>query len=444
MDTLYLEPMHASPTVPNRLKPDNDIAPPAAVLHELEAILESPPFRTSRQCQRLLRYIVQQTLDGHTDALRERVIGMEVFERRADYDPGQDPVVRIRAADVRKRLAQYYQAVDPAVPSLLIDVPPGSYRAAFRVHAALAPAEPSPALAALPVDTPAVVDMPSATVAPRVARRRFGRIAVVLLLAVLAVGVPLGLRLSRPVPPTGFDQFWAPFLHAPQPVLLVLGTNAVYHFSDSYMAAYRREHHIADNGAELFPDLPPQSEVPAAALLPIPDTFVGFADVAAAANVVALLAQHHRSFAQRVSGDISFPDLRNTPSVLVGGFNNRWTLEMTADLRFRLLNGHSIVDTQNGHVWPQVLDRHGHAVDDYALISRLTDAKTGAPLLTIAGIGTAGTQAAGEFVSSRTALARLARSGPQGWAQRGVQILLHVHVVEYAPSKTEVVAEHFW
>jgi hypothetical protein len=421
---------------------------PATILRELAAILESAPFRNSRQCQRLLRYIVEQSLDGHTAALRERVIGMAVFDRRADYDPGQDPVVRIRAADVRKRLAQYYQsAADLAVQ---IDVPPGSYRASFRIHASAELSLVGQPLPSMQPPVPHAIDGPAATAmltsppAPRPLRRLVLTAGVATLVVALAVVAAVWQRSGRPGPALWFDQFWAPFLRAPQPVLVCLGTNAVYHLSDSYMAAYRGEHHIADNGAELFADLPPQSQVRAADLLPVPGTFVGFADVAAATNVVTLLVQHQKPFAQRLSSDLSFPDLRNVPSVLVGGFNNRWTLEMTGDLPFRFANGHSVIDTQTGHVWSQVLDHASTAVDDYALISRLTDAKTGAPLLVIAGIGTSGTQAAGEFVSSRAALARLAHGAPQGWAQRNMQVLLHVRVVEYAPSKPEVVAERFW
>src|SRR6201997_1338440 len=76
----------------------------------LEDILQSTPFRTSRQCQDMFRYIVEHSLAGSDDLLRERVIGAEVFGRAADYDTAEDPVVRVRAANVRKRLAQYYQA----------------------------------------------------------------------------------------------------------------------------------------------------------------------------------------------------------------------------------------------------------------------------------------------------------------------------------------------
>src|ERR1035438_3028684 len=71
-------------------------------------VLQSAPFRTTRQCQSLLKYIVEHTLAGENDLLRERVIGTEVFGRSHDYEPGDDPVVRVRAAEVRKRLRQRF------------------------------------------------------------------------------------------------------------------------------------------------------------------------------------------------------------------------------------------------------------------------------------------------------------------------------------------------
>src|SRR5580698_4862325 len=77
----------------------------------LDQVLFSPPFRNTQQCQNLLRYIVKHSLAGEDHLLRERVIGSEVFGRRPDYEPGEDPVVRLRAAELRKRLAQYYQSV---------------------------------------------------------------------------------------------------------------------------------------------------------------------------------------------------------------------------------------------------------------------------------------------------------------------------------------------
>ena len=89
-----------------------------------EELLHSPQLRSTAQCQQLLRYIVEHTLSGDPALLRERVIGKEVFGRPADYEPGEDPVVRIRAADLRKRLALYYQSL-PQLPDVKLDVHSG-------------------------------------------------------------------------------------------------------------------------------------------------------------------------------------------------------------------------------------------------------------------------------------------------------------------------------
>ena len=96
----------------------------------LRDISESPIFRSSKQCQLLLRYIVENSLAHHDDLLRERVIGATVFGRAPDYDAGNDPVVRARVAEVRKRLAQYYLAHGDEA-SVLISIPSGSYVAVF-------------------------------------------------------------------------------------------------------------------------------------------------------------------------------------------------------------------------------------------------------------------------------------------------------------------------
>src|ERR1700719_3888865 len=98
---------------------------------QVDRILQSPPFRTSRQCQDLFRYVVEHSLNGYDDSLRERVIGVEVFGRAPDYDTAEDPVVRLRAADVRKRLAQYYQTQKNSTQQWKIEVPTGSYKAQF-------------------------------------------------------------------------------------------------------------------------------------------------------------------------------------------------------------------------------------------------------------------------------------------------------------------------
>ena len=83
------------------LTPDGiEITDQLKIRSALASILESHAFRSSKQCRDLLSYVVEQSLLAETGVLRERVIGIEVFGRPANYNTSEDPVVRMRAADV--------------------------------------------------------------------------------------------------------------------------------------------------------------------------------------------------------------------------------------------------------------------------------------------------------------------------------------------------------
>jgi TolB-like protein/Flp pilus assembly protein TadD len=96
------------------------------VHHHLDQVLASHAFAGSRRTQDFLRLIVGHALHGEFDSLRERMIGAEMFGRPIGYDTGSDSVVRVKATDVRKKLAQYYiESKDK--PTIRIDLPSGSY-----------------------------------------------------------------------------------------------------------------------------------------------------------------------------------------------------------------------------------------------------------------------------------------------------------------------------
>jgi hypothetical protein len=99
------------------------------VQEALSEILISSPFRSSKQSQELLRYIVDKSLAGHAELLKERIIGIEVFGRRPDYDTNADPIGRARVAEVRKRLALYYQSEQGK--EIQISIPVGCFKASF-------------------------------------------------------------------------------------------------------------------------------------------------------------------------------------------------------------------------------------------------------------------------------------------------------------------------
>jgi hypothetical protein len=110
----------------------------------LERILNSSSFSSSRQAQQLLRYLVEKSLQEDDSALKERIIGIEVFGRKPDYNTGDDPIVRARIGDIRKRLAQYYLNEESSQVRIQLSIPPGSYRVAYKlIDAVQAASEPA-------------------------------------------------------------------------------------------------------------------------------------------------------------------------------------------------------------------------------------------------------------------------------------------------------------
>src|ERR1700761_7478304 len=98
----------------------------ARIQMQLDRLLANAHFSNSKRFPSFLRFIVQEELEGRGDQLKERTLGVEVFGRDASYDTTSDPIVRVTAAEIRKRIAQYYQETGHA-DELRISLPPGSY-----------------------------------------------------------------------------------------------------------------------------------------------------------------------------------------------------------------------------------------------------------------------------------------------------------------------------
>ena len=101
-----------------------------AVELELLSILEGPAFRGSPRSRVFLQFVVEEALAGRQDSLKERTVGIAALGKRSDYDTGADSGVRVRANDVRKRLAAHYEAVAPRA-GVRIELPSGTYAPRF-------------------------------------------------------------------------------------------------------------------------------------------------------------------------------------------------------------------------------------------------------------------------------------------------------------------------
>src|SRR5207253_6503690 len=248
----------------------------------LQGILRSTPFRTSRQCQDLFRYIVENSLAGADDSLRERMIGIEVFGRPADYDTAEDPVVRLRAGDVRKRLAQYYQAIESEGTDWKIEIPTGSYKAHFQRYHHSLPQLLAPLEGVLPAGREPAAASPAATLLPH--RRDLKRWPFWALLVLGCLGAAsAGMLLMRTTPAADrvFDVFWKPLLENSSPVLICTGSNPVYLLSPQARSRYKQTRSLSRDESPNLEPLVPLEELQnfsGADFLPVKDTYLTVGD----------------------------------------------------------------------------------------------------------------------------------------------------------------------
>jgi hypothetical protein len=363
----------------------------------LGEVLLGAPFRTSRQCQSFLKYIVEHTLAGENDLLRERVIGTEVFGRSADYGPADDPVVRVRAAEVRKRLAQYYQ--NRADSPVHIDIPLGSYRAVFQWKAGQL--------------------TPTGTQKPPLGKSRWRWVLLAVLVSAAGAMVVRGLRTVPSLAPSAMDQFWAPVLTSPKPILVYNATTTVFQSRDFTSSAH--------------------------GLVPVRGQYTCIGDAYASVVLTSLFTRRGKLYQMRYGTDLTFGDLRYQPSILIGAFNNAWTLQTTNDLRFVFDKHPTIRDRSNNRLYTLPnLTPEGRTPEDYAIVSRVFDSKTGELLIAAAGITQYGTRAAGEFLTSPHLMAGITANAPSDWPKKNLQVLLRTTIVDDTPGPPSIVTTHFW
>jgi serine/threonine-protein kinase len=105
--------------------------PPTAVREQLARVVGSSGFVSSARLCRFLTHVVNRTIDGDADSLKEFSVAMEVFDRSAEYDPNIDAIVRVEARRLRTKMKAYYDGAGKADP-VLIGLRPGSYVPVFR------------------------------------------------------------------------------------------------------------------------------------------------------------------------------------------------------------------------------------------------------------------------------------------------------------------------
>jgi hypothetical protein len=414
----------------------------AAVREQLERLLAHPLFSNSKRYPVLLAYTVDQTLKGAGAELKERSIGIEVFGRAPSYDANADPVVRITAGEVRKRLMQYYY--DSAHDGeLIVELPSGSYVPQFRAPAPL-PELPPPV--PLPVPPPVPEPAPQFTapvpvpvpVPHRTAPRRRWLFLAFFFGIALAGSFAIGWKLRdfRDFqPPSSVDRFWAPITSGTSTATYCLGEPA-------------RNLDVSSINSFDAPTVGPDPE-PLYFRLHL-SGHLALADVITLTRTAAALETSHKAFRVLPASEASFAQLREGPIVLIGGFDNIWTLRVTQKLRFGFESKNDvaiIVDRKSPKQtsWATAWDLPYQKLSrDYAIVARIHDNTTGQPVIVAAGISEEGTEAAGEILYNPIYLDSLIAKLPANWEQLNMEAVIETQVIEGHPGPPSILAVETW
>jgi hypothetical protein len=390
---------------------------PESVQAQLRLILISPPFLHSKRYPRFLRFVVDETLAGKAERLKERVLGIEVFDRNPAYDMASDPIVRIVAGEIRKRLAQYY--VDHE-KELRIQLQPGSYVPEF--------SWPEVGSSQAQIDPPAISQQPAMReeVVGRAAGSGFRLIGAlaISLLALLGGGIYLATQ-HRASP---IETFWEPILRSEAAPIICLGDVGFFL-----------------NGTEDVHSFEVRRILERKELLALPD-------VVALNQISSILTANGKRLTVSNSAAVAYEQLQHHPVILIGWVDNQWSARVMQSLRFQLVkinqeHLYGVRDTEKPNENKWSVDLAGSANDvpkTYSIIARLHDPTTGQPTVLLGGVGLNGTTSASEFVTSEESMRSFVNQAPRGWENKNIEIVIEAQVIHGETGPPHIIATQIW
>ncbi|HEY4048597.1 MAG TPA: hypothetical protein VGM27_17150 [Acidobacteriaceae bacterium] len=414
----------------------------AAIQEQLERLLSNSHFSHSRRFPSFLRFVIDQTLAGQTDLLKERTLGIEIFGRDADYDTASDPIVRVTAAEIRKRIAQYYQEQGHE-GELRVSLPAGSYVPQFHwPQTATISKEKSELQAVGIAEVPPTSFEPPAPASDNTSHgeqaqaakshflsRPWPRgwlIALPLLLACAGA-----LFLWRSTHHSAFDFFWDPILKTSDPVLFCVADQSQY-------------------TAQALRDAGDPSHL---TVLKDTLTAIVYDDLNPVVRIAGILQSHGKKYALRSEGTTNLTDLRNGPTVFIGAFDNAWTLRLTKPLRYHFANNPEmtefrIVDNaapaQSRWLVNRLQQMTTNNYRDFAIVARFTDDTTGKLAVVAAGVGRGGTIVAGEFLTDPAHLVPLQEAAMLAGNKKNMEVVLSTQIIDGEPGTPTIEATYFW
>lgn len=428
----------------------NDAEQVRALRAHLDELAEGVAFRGSHRSQQFLRHIVEKTVQGCVDELKERTIGIELFHRAPSYDTGEDAIVRVTASDVRRRLLQHYGRYGDT-SRFRIFLHPGTYVPEIGcAPLAAAPPDPHPLLPAS-CDKPALTErVPSGT--PVRPRNRWSFIAAAIAVGLLVVTAALALRQGKSPPTTAAAVLpWKAIFRPGHGVHLITSDPNLEQLqeltgSDISVSDYANQRYVQSRGG----------------LNPAQQQFYQFylhADNAASIDTplavnIARLVPASVSFNVRSARTLRVADMQSGDSLVLIGSprSNPWFdfFENQLDFRFVYSRGLNQEIIQNLHQLPgeratYLPTARGFATgESFAIIALVQNPNQFGQVLLLAGADAEGTEAVGHLVTDLPHLDRAMDfcQVPTGAPQQDFELLVRLSTMAGSPSTVDMVACH--
>jgi hypothetical protein len=311
-----------------------------------------------------------------------------------------------------------------------IVLPHGSYSTEFYL--------PPPGVAPAPLATPAIL--------PNVRSPWLSWRAGLIAIALAAAAATFAYQKLRP---TEFDRFWMPLLSdRSETIICIEQPLRIFRFTGP-RADELNEKMVGSAGTP--PSSPAVRENTSAKLSevePVGAKYFTYGDLMSTARISELLSARGKPFQILSDRSAAYHDLRGRSTILLGQFNNQWTLGLTGSLRYYL-------DKNAANYSYEVRDRQSpgkavasisrtNRVEDFAIVSRIFDVATEKTLIAIAGSTSYGTLAGADFVTHARYMRDAFRDAPANWYRKNIQVIVKASVVGDSPGPPAVITTYFW
>jgi hypothetical protein len=446
------------------------------VRNTLDRILRSKYFVNAHKKKQFLQLICDFYIEGRAHELNEHILGYDVFGRDSSYNPAADPIVRVFAHEIRKKLEAYY-ADEGAKDPIHLEIPAGSYQPAFRRYLPEAAAE------SLEEAAPAQSESRA-----KPGRRRSWVLGLTVSLGLLCLAAALiGLAVSNwqlrkqvaeiesTRNPSSYAPLWTSFLADRNPPLVILSNPPILRFTNpsDEKSTTKNSIPLAAETIEALKDkfvLNPEISIrepgdqvkqgtqkgrvvternQTPRLIISTNDYTGIGEAIGLYYLTDFFSKAGRNISLKQSRTLSAEDLKNHNVIMLGGvWVNEWSSKLTTGEDFLFTSKGTIEnrDPQPGEeseYVPQFDRRTGNLVTDYALITVKPSMSAVNDLMLLAGIYSQGTEATVEYVTNKNYLDLLNQRLQHGGASvRYFQALLKVGVENGVPTTISIIALH--